>query len=345
MAAKPTRTCSFCQQSSLLLRASACFTTAVLLATSIAWANNSRHRLILFPKLSVGQTLTYQVAYHTEKQARTQSTVVMANAPSGAAADVRGLLRLEVLGVEKVGARSVIHARTWFQFLDSTTQIKVPENIPTPSSQVQKQDPKGIAIEFSLLPDGRVDQMKGLDALYPEQQQAWQQWVERFAAAAAFPEDGVKLAQKWKSEEIERSPAPITNLVWLRESIYLRDEPCRASQLTVEGDRMESGEPPDTCAVIQTTATLKQKSSAKDATPEDYKLHQLRTAGSARGANKTLLFISTQTGLLVRSSDLADQLMAVTIAKADGSNRVHYDIHAKSNTEIFRIANSAFAAP
>jgi hypothetical protein len=37
--------------------------------------------------------------------------------------------------------------------------------------------------------------------------------------------------------------------------------------------------------------------------------------------------------------------MNVTIAKGDGSNEVHYDIHAKSNTEIFRIANTPFANP
>ena len=33
--------------------------------------------------------------------------------------------------------------------------------------------------------------------------------------------------------------------------------------------------------------------------------------------------------------------MDVTIAKADNSNRVRYDIHAKSDAEIFRIANSS----
>ncbi len=37
--------------------------------------------------------------------------------------------------------------------------------------------------------------------------------------------------------------------------------------------------------------------------------------------------------------------MDVTIAKADGSNRVHYNIHAKSDAEIFRIANSPVINP
>jgi hypothetical protein len=97
--------------------------------------------------------------------------------------------------------------------------------------------------------------------------------------------------------------------------------------------------------VIQTTATLKQKSPPRDTTPEDFKLHQLRTSGTASGTNKTLLYISLQTGLLIRSSDQADQTMSVTIAKSDNSNRVHYDIHAKSRTEIFRIANPLQSTP
>jgi hypothetical protein len=96
----------------------------------------------------------------------------------------------------------------------------------------------------------------------------------------------------------------------------------------------------ENCAVIQTIATLKQKSSPKNSTPEDFKLHQLRTTGAASGVNTTLLYISLETGVLIRSSDAADQAMNVIIAKADGSNHVRYDIHAKSNTEIFRVANS-----
>ena len=318
---------------------------AIFFAASLARARSSSDRLNLFPRLTVGQTLTYQISYRNEKQANAKSSVVMASAPADVAVDVRGLLRLEVLGIEIQGSRSVIHGRSWFQSLDSATKMKLPGTVSTPADQVQQQDPRGIAIEFTIFPDGRVDQVKGLDALSPEQQQAWQQWVSRFATSAAFPQDGIKRSQKWKSEEFERSPSPIAKLTWIRESAYLRNEPCRASQMTVQGDVVDSGQPPETCAVIQTTATLKQRSSTDDATPDDYKLHQLRTMGKAAGRNSTLLYISIQTGLLVRSSEQADQTMNVTIAKADGSNQVRYDIHAKSNTEIFRIANTPFINP
>jgi hypothetical protein len=306
-----------------------------------AAANN---RVTLFPKLVAGQVLTYQIAYHASKSANTKSTVATSTprSPSGTETNVGALLRLEVVGVEKQGQRATIRARSYFQMADSATHLTAPRDLPAPADQVEKHDSKAISVEFTINPDGRIDQIKGLDALMPEQQQAWKEWAARFAASAALPEGGIRIGQKWKSEEIENSPAPIAKLTWIRESAYLRDEACHISELTVEGD-VAAAHPqqvPETCAVIETSATLKQRSSTKDATPEDYKLHQLLTSGTASGGNKTLIFVSTQTGLLVRSSDHADQKMSVTIAKADNSNRVHYDIQAKSDAEIFRIANS-----
>ena len=66
----------------------------------------------------------------------------------------------------------------------------------------------------------------------------------------------------------------------------------------------------------------------------------LRTSGTARGNNKTILYISLTTGLLVRASDEADQSMSVTIAKADASNHLHYDVDAKSAAEVLLVASS-----
>jgi hypothetical protein len=328
------------------------FAGSALTLVALACANlglvsakpSAKDRIVLFPKLAAGQVLTYQIAYHANKGATTKSTVATSTpqSPSGTEVNVRALLRLEVVGVEAQGQHATVRARAIFQVLNSATHLTVPRDIPTPPDQVQRQDPKGVSIEFIIEPDGRVDQIKGLDLLFPEQQEAWKEWVARFAASAAMPENGVRIGQKWKSEELETSPAPISKLTWMRESIYLRDEPCHVSELTIEGDVAPAHpqQVAETCAVIETSATLKQRSSPNDATPAEYKLHQLQTTGTASGNNKTLLFVSTQTGLLVRSSDHADQKMSVTIAKADDSNRVHYDIHAKSDTEIFRIANS-----
>jgi hypothetical protein len=311
---------------------------AQLLGCLVLWAVFPREagsrtdRIQLFPKLHAGQIITYQISSRIAKEAETQSTVVVAQAPGDATVDVRGLLRMEVLGVEPQGQRATIHARTWFRSLDSGAKAKTPAAAPA-----QTQDPNGTPLEFTILPDGRVDPGKGADSLTPDQQQAWRQWASRFIAAAAFPDGGIKLAQKWRSEEAEQASSPIARLTWIRESTYVRNEPCRPVYMTPQGDLQESDQPPDTCAVVLTTAALKQQSPPKDTTPEDFRVRQLHTSGTARGHNQTITYISLKTGLVVRASDEADQSMAVTIAKADGSNRVHYDVQAKSRAEVMLV--------
>jgi len=304
-----------------------------LLAMSVCASKDRPERVNLFPRLRAGQTLAYQISYHSDKHIKTESPVIVATPDDSAKVDVNALLRLEVLGVQAQGDRAIIHARTQFEVLDSDSHFTVPQ-IEPPAPQVQKQDAKGKFIEFTILPDGRLDQVTGLEALFPEQQQAWQEWASRFLLAAAFRNPRVRIAQKWNSEEAEKSPSPIAGLRWMRASTYVRDEPCRGVQLTVQGSVALSDAKPETCAVILTTAVLRQASNAKNATPEDFKLHELRTAGTARGANRIITYISLKSGLLVRATEEASQQMNVTVAKVDGSNRVHYDVNAKSRSEV-----------
>jgi hypothetical protein len=128
--------------------------------------------------------------------------------------------------------------------------------------------------------------------------------------------------------------------VWLKRSSYVRDEPCPTAQLTIDGQASEAGQPLETCAVLLTTAALKQQSSKKDATPEDYKLHELQTMGTARGTNQVIAYISLKTGLVVRATEEASQSMDVVVAKKDGSNRVRYNVDAKSNSEVLLVADT-----
>jgi hypothetical protein len=313
--------------------ASAAALTAFAVAAPAAAPSN---RVDLFPRLQAGQVLSYAITYHTDKRTKTRSSVVIAEAPSDFAYDVRGTLRLEILGVAAQGSRAVIHARSFYTPLDAHLWVA---RSGQPSAQQQGDTiPASPAIGFSIFPDGRIDQITGLDALSSDQQEAWHQWASRFAAAAGFPQRGIKPSQKWKSEEKEKSPVPIAGLTWLRESTYVRNEPCRPLRVNNKGEFVESDQAPETCAVILTTAALKQKSSTKDATPEDFRVRQLRTSGAAQGNNKTILYISLKTGLVVRSSDEANQSMNVTIAKTDNSNQVHYEVAAKSVAELFLIS-------
>jgi hypothetical protein len=320
------------------------FWSLALLAGGVCNAKEHGKRVNLFPRLQVGQTLAYQISYHSDKHVRTESSVIVAAPDDSARVDVNALLRLEVLGVQASGERAVIHARTIFQALDSNLHSKVPQ-IEPPGPQVQKRDAEGKVVEFTILPDGHLDKVTGLDALFPEQQQAWQEWAARFLLGAAFRTEGVRVAQKWNSREAENSPSPIAGLRWMRESTYVRDEPCGAVQLTVQGGVAASDAEPETCAVILTRAGLKQDSNSKNTTPEDFKLHELQTSGAAHGANRIITYISLKTGLLVRANEEATQEMKVTVAKADGSNRVHYDVNAKSRSEVVMVSESPLQKP
>lgn len=309
-----------------------------LLSVCVAAAKDRPARVNLFPRLQAGQTLAYQISYHGDKHVKTQSRVIIAAPDDSAKIDVNALLRLEVLSVQAQGGRAVIHARTRFEVLSSDFHFNVP-SIEPPVSQLQKHDPEGKVIEFTILPDGRLDRVSGLDALFPEQQQAWQEWASRFLLAAGLRTAGVHIAQKWNSEEAEKSPSPLAGLRWMRESTYVRDEPCQAVQLTVQGSVAPSDAELETCAVILTTAVLKQDSN-KNATPEDFKLHELRTAGTAHGTNHIITYISLKTGIPIRATEEATQQMDVTVAKADGSNRVRYDINAKSRSEVLLVSET-----
>jgi len=314
----------------------------VLFVACFSAAKNRPAPVNLFPRLQAGQTLVYQISYHSDKQVKTKSSVIVATPADSAKIDVNALLRVEILGVQAQGDRAIIRARTKFEILDSDSHFKTPGFEP-PSAQAQRQDEKGKFIQFTILPDGRLDQVTGLDALFPEQQQAWQEWASRFLLGAELRTSPVRISQKWNSAEAEKSPSPIVGLRWTRQSTYVRDEPCHGLRLTAQGSVDASDAEPETCAVILTTAILNQDSNEKNATPEDFKLHELRTAGTARGANRIITYISLKTGLLVRASEEATQQMNVTVAKADGSNRVHYDVNAKSHSEVVQVVQTALS--
>jgi len=92
-----------------------------------------------------------------------------------------------------------------------------------------------------------------------------------------------------------------------------------------------------------TQSTLKQKSSTKDSTPDDYRLHGLKTFGTAKGENQAIAYISHKSGLVLRANEDARQNMDVTVMKSDGTNGVHYTIDANSHLETLLVTPAAVA--
>ena len=154
----------------------------------------------------------------------------------------------------------------------------------------------------------------------PEQRVLWAFWAARFAFGWTWPHKRLKPGEKWKFEEPELSDSLIAELVWEREVTYARDDKC-----PVFAD--------ETCAVFLAQSALKQKSSIKDSTPEEYRRHELKTSGTAKGENEVITYISHRTGLVLRANEDVRQSMDVTVMKADGTNGVHYTIDASSHLE------------
>jgi hypothetical protein len=325
-----------------MIRISPWISTVFLFGAAALGATNKPVHLL--PQLRPGQSFIYLIRFQSDKTAKTESKVVAPLAPSAAQLDAQGLLRVEILDVQQPAAKPTIRARGQFLELDSRVPVKEPHDKDS-NGNSQRVDPKGKTIDFTISPDGSVSNVKGLDSFSPEQRQAWQQWVSRFAVAWTLPTGAVKLGEKWESEESEQPGAPLAGLHWERESTYVKDEPCQASQLSIAGEVSPSTAPSDTCAVLLTTAKLKQKSSSKNATPEEFKLHELRTMGTAKGTNEIITYISLKTGLVVRATEETTQFMDVVVAKADGSNGVRYNIDAKSHAEVLLVTQSSLHQP
>ena len=316
---------------------------ALILSLHAHLLARDRHTSVnFFPHLQTGQSFEYQIRYNSERQIKTE-TLAFAPAPGNTGnIDITGLIRLEIVGVRAQGERAVIRARTIFRSLDTHISQRLPA-VESPPDQIQREETGNNFVEFQILPDGRLDQLTGLDKLAPDQQEAWQEWLSRFLLAATFPAGQLHLQQKWTFTEPERAPSPIAGLQWSRESAYAGNQNCKPAEITVTGQTAPSGTGPQPCAVILTTAVLKQQSKQSNTTPEEFKLRDLRTSGTAAGKNRIVTYVSLQTGLLIRASEESSQHMDVTIAKTDGSNRVRYTVNATSRSEVLLIAQTALS--
>jgi hypothetical protein len=274
-------------------------------------ALRSDARAPLVPQLKPGQSLLYEVHGRLNRSVKTESRVSTFFGPQQVQGDLSGQIRLTV---QKVLAGKPHPAATV-----QTELVQTGSAPPTsPASPARK-------LTFDIRGGGQLGNIKGLDELSPEQQLIWRFWIARFAFGWTLPPSHWKPGEKWKFEEPETSDSLIAGLVWERETTYARDDQCPVV-------------PAETCAVFLTQSTLKQKSSPKDSTPESYRLHELKTLGTAKGTNQAITYISRKTGLVLRANEDLQQSMDVTVMKSDGTNGVHYNIEATSHLETLFVS-------
>jgi hypothetical protein len=290
------------------LAKSAVMLSALVPLCSLALQSDSRP--LLLPQLKPGQTLLYEVHGRLNRSVKTESRVSSSYGPQQLQGDLSNQIRLSVQKV--VAGKPHPTATVQTDLLPATSAPSSP-----PSSPIQK-------LTLDIFGNGQLGNIKGLDDLSPEQRLVWQFWVARFAFGWTLPSTRLKPGEKWKFEEPELNDSLIAGLVWERETTYARDDQCPVF-------------PGEICAVFLTQSTLKQKSSTKDSTPEGYRLHELKTSGTAKGHNQVITYISRKTGLVLRANEDVQQSMEVTVMKSDGTNGVHYTVEATSHLETLFI--------
>jgi hypothetical protein len=277
------------------------------LCVAAATDSSADHRVALLPRLHAGETLHYQIHGRVQRDVTTESRVTSMAKPADLREDISLELEITIKEIRMENGRPVIVAHGEFQPPNDAARKNAPAANPS--------------VDFTIGGTGQVQKVEGLDNLDPEQRLVWQFWIARFAYGWTLPAEGVKPGQSWKTEEPERTPGPIANLVWEQQTTYGQNDKCA----TV---------PTEKCAVFLTAAKLKQKSSPKDTTPEDYKLHELKTSGTTSGTNEILTSIALKSGLVLRATEDSKQSMDVEIAKIDKSNSVHYKLDVTSRFEM-----------
>jgi len=280
-------------------------------------------RLPAAPQFHEGQALVYQLETSGSRSTKVESRVTGLESPPQESLTASCLLQVKVAHVDRKGFR----LKTYLS--DKETAKSQPD-----SSDADRPSSPDRLVEVSVALDGSASDIKGLDQLTSAQRYAWTAWLGRFTAMMAFPKGGVRPGQRWKVSEIESWPSPIAELSWDRRYQYVKRESCTPGGQNSAPENAKSQPTIAGCAVISVHAALRQKSSPKNSTPHDYKLRGLATRGTATGSNETILYVSTNTGILVRATEEAQQSMDAFIALADGTNRVRYLITAKSRSRI-----------
>jgi hypothetical protein len=289
---------------------------ALIIATALVpgkGRGNDNH-VKLIPDLRVGQVLRYEILGRVEQATKTKSPVTKYTAPRDVKQEFSAALRVVINKVGLENGKAVINANSEFEY--------------PADNGVSTASPQRHSVSFTLDENGQVKSAAGLDDLDAVERIAWQFWVSQFAFGWTITARNVKPGEAWKSEEQVNSPSPIARVFWERVTTVGDSSKCAIAEK-------------ERCTAFLTTALLKQKSSPADSTPEDYRLHDLKTSGSVSGKNETYDSISETTGLLMRGTEDVKQSMEVMIAKADASNSVHYTMEAGSHFEMVLVVDGA----
>ncbi len=306
----------------------------LLVAWALVLTASASSGIRLTPKYVPGQAFRYRVESRTATAGTITTPILNPEGATVSQVSVHLEIRLDVLDRPSGGNPATARLRATYEksSADSQSDAFDPAR-PSPSMEYAKLE--GRSFEFALDSSGHIDTIQGIEESFPDRaiRQAALSWLGEVFWGGTFPASGVTIGRKWKSERPVEA-APFSDLIWRRESSYLRDEPCHAeSEVAVAPNR--TAPPQEGCAVILTRFTILRRGSAHaEATAPDYLRYGLRVSGSWTGSGESLDSVSLSTGWLVRSIETSDQQMDYEITSAATGSEIRNRSHVQSQLEI-----------
>jgi hypothetical protein len=341
----------------------------VLLFALPVLAASDHQRVHLLPQFKPGDSLRYQIESQMTSAGTTTTPIVNPEGATQVKQSVSIILRLDVLEVQPAASgrasSSEPKAPRPTNRAPATNAVSGPMRIratyekSSATSESDAYDPtsasladqynrlEGRSMEFTLEPDGRIVDIKGLEDMLsnPSAAQTVRTWMAGLSSSAGFPQQGIEIGQKWSREQ-PLTGVPLDRLFWHTEANYLRNEVCPeniplSSETTAAPTPEVASQAPSanspTCATILTQFTIIRRGSHNshaDDTPDDYRHNSLRTSGTWTGSGESLDSISLATGRMIRSTQSSSQDLDFAITSTNTGSRMTYKGKIETRTEI-----------
>jgi hypothetical protein len=324
---------------------------AVLFALP-ALASSDHQRVHLLPQFKPGDSLRYQIESQMTIAGTTTTPIVNPEGATQLKQSVSIVLRLDVLEVQpgapgSNAAPGPMRLRATYEKSSATSESDAYD--PASASLADQYNRlEGRSMEFTVEPDGKIVDIKGLEDMLsnPSAAQTVRTWMAGLSSSAGFPPQGIEVGQKWSREQ-PLTGVPLDRLFWRTEATYLRNEICPEN--IPPGDSKTLSEPaPEAppnppsaispmCAIILTQFTIVRRGSHNphaDDTPDDYRHNGLRTSGTWTGSGESLDSFSVATGRMVRSTQSSSQDLNFAITSTNTGSRMTYKGKINTETQI-----------
>jgi hypothetical protein len=345
---------------------------AVLFALPVLAAPDHQ-RVHLLPQFKPGDSLRYQIESQMNIAGTTTTPIVNPEGATQVKQSVSIVLRLDVLepppgppnasganAAPRVNAAHATHGPQGTNAAPAPMRIRATYEKSSATSESDAYDPtsasladqytrlEGRSMEFTLEPDGKIVDIKGLEDMLqnPSAAQTVRSWMAGLSSSAGFPPQGIEIGQKWSREQ-PLTGIPLDRLFWRTEATYLRNEVCpentpaggsETNAATAHETTPKAlGANSPTCATILTQFTIVRRGSHNphaDDTPDDYRHNGLRTSGTWTGSGESLDSFSLATGRMLRSTQSSSQDLDFAVTSTTTGSRMTYKGKIETRTEI-----------